>query len=155
MKREERSAKRSEVVLRMRGGFRKGQSASSFITEMRNVGLSYRRTEMLADWRAVNEIESKAGLLRNVRRNYYPSTKAMAHVGWNMSQEYMYVINVKTRRGEAEQLEDKRVNIMSDIPLTPHEIEEELRDRWSGFEKYQGEQLEAVDLFQAVRRVRD
>lgn len=155
MKREERSAKRSEVILRMRGAFRSGRSASSFITEMKTVGLSYRRTEMLADWRGVNELESKAGLLKNVRRDYYPSTKVMAELPWDMSQEYMYVLNIKTRRGDTEEIEDKRVNIMSDIPLTPGQVEAELWDRWSGYEKYQGEQLEAVQMHTAVRRVRD
>lgn len=155
MRREERSAKRSEVVLRMRGAFRLGRSASAFITSMQGMGLSYRRTEMLADWRAVNEIESKAGLLRNVRRDYYPSSKAMAHVDWNLSQEFMYVLNIKTRRGETGVEEDKRVNIMSDIPLTPGEVETELRERWAGYEKYQGEALTKVTGHLAVRRIRD
>lgn len=155
MKRSERSAKRSEVVLRMRQAFRIGRSASAFITEMRTKGLGYRRAEMLADWRSVNEIESKAGMLRNVRRDYYPSVRAMANVDWDMSQEFMYVLNIKTRRGDEEQITDKRVNIMSDIPLTPRQVEAELYERWAAYEQYAGDTLEEVTMFLAVRRVNE
>jgi len=45
---------RAETIARMRGAFRKGLSAARFISDMQTVGLSYRRTDMLADWRTVN-----------------------------------------------------------------------------------------------------
>jgi len=68
--------KRAAVIGLMRGAFRRGQSASGFLRDMGAKGLSYRRTDMLADWRSVNELERKKGAMRFVRRDRFPSTKA-------------------------------------------------------------------------------
>jgi len=116
--------KRATVIAKMRGAFRKGVSASRFLADMKAAGLSYRRTDMLGDWRSVNEVEKKGGILRFVRRDYYPAKTAMAQVEWALSQEYMYTVKVESRLRPDAPLKERMVNVPSDNPLTPREVEE-------------------------------
>ena len=144
---------RAEVVARMAGAFREGLSASRFITDMRAEGLSYRRTDMLTDWRSVNQLETKKGLMRYVRRDYYPSPKVLASVSWQMSQEFMYKARVMSRLAPGEPLTERFVNIMSDVPMTPGMVEQAVVEQWAEWEKYMKETIEQITPFTAVQRV--
>ncbi len=144
---------RAEVIAKMRGAFRKGLSASRFINEMRQKGLSYRRTDMLADWRGVNEVEKKDGLLRFIRKDRYPTEKSMAAVTWETSQEYMYKIKVQSVIKAGEPITERFVNIMSDIPMTPAMIEAEVEQQWGEWEKYAKEEIVGLQVWSAVRQV--
>lgn len=115
---------RAQVIQLMSGAYRRGQSASSFISDMRERGLSYRRTDMLADWRSVNELEAKKELLRYVRKNYYPTERSIAQVDFKLSSEYMYKVRVQSRIAPDEPLKERFVNIMSDVPITPAQVEQ-------------------------------
>lgn len=145
--------KRSTFIAKARSAFRKGLSASRFLTQMKSEGLGYRRTDMLSDWRAINELEKKAGSLRYVRRDYYPSEKSIAHVPWKMSREYMYKVRIQTRIAPGEPIEERFVNIMTDKPLTPRQLERETYLMFERLEEYQPEELVQATPYQAVRRV--
>jgi len=117
------SIKRAQVIGLMRGAFRRGQSASSFMADMKVKGLRYRRTDMFADWRSVNELEKKKDLLQYVRKDRLPTKAAIAEVTWDIKHEYMYVVKVRSRIGPEEPIMERKVNIMEDRPLTPKEVE--------------------------------
>lgn len=145
--------KRAQVIGLMRGAFRRGQSATSFLWDMRERGLSYRRTDMLSDWRSINELEAKADLLRYVRKDYYPTEKTIAQVDFALSKEYMYKVKVQTRLKPDEPLTERFVNIMQDEPLTPARIEELA---WRMMELRYGEivsQVEKITAWTAVQRI--
>lgn len=144
---------RAEVIARMRGAFREGLAASRFIADMKAVGLSYRRTDMLADWRSVNEVERKEGALRFVRKDRYPTTATMAAVTWETSKEYMYKVKVQSVIRIGEPITERFVNLMSNIPLTPAMIEAEVEERWGEWEKYAAEEITALQVWSAVRKV--
>ena len=146
---------RAEVIARMSGAFKEGVSASRFITDMRAKGLTYRRTDMLSDWRSVNELETKKGLMRYVRRDRYPAEKSIAAVGWALSKEYMYKIKVQSIKGEGEPMIERFVNIMSDKPMTPAMVEAEVMERWSQWEKYKEEEIVGLQTWSALRKVMD
>lgn len=116
--------KRAQVIALMRGAFRRGQAASSFIWTMKEQGLSYRRTDMLSDWRSVNELETKKELLQYVRKDRLPTAKVLAVVDWDIKQEYMYVCKVRSRLTPDEPIAERNINIMQDKPLTPAQVEE-------------------------------
>lgn len=144
---------RAEVIARMRIAQREGLSASRFIKTMKSVGLSYRHTDMLSDWRSVGQLEKKEGLLRYVRKDYYPKHKAMANVEWEMSQEYMYKVKVRSRIRPDEPDIERFVNITSDIPLTPEMVEAEVQERWGEWERYSVEELTGLQVWSAVHKV--
>ncbi len=144
---------RAEVIAKMRGAFRKGKSASRFLADMKTAGLSYRRTDMLADWRSVNQLEVKEGLARFVRKDRYPTEKTMAAVTWSTSKEYMYKVKVQSVIRAGEPITERFVNIMSDKPMTPAMIEAEVEERWQEWEKYKAEEITQLQLWSAVRQV--
>ena len=143
---------RSEVIARMRGAFRKGQKAGAFINDMKAEGLSYRRTTMLADWRSINELESKGEAFKYVRKDYYPTTKSMAQVEWRLSQEFMYKVRVLSRTDPKAPITERFVNIMSDTPMTPRMVEQAVVEKWVTWEKYGGEIVEDILPVTAVHR---
>lgn len=144
---------RAEVIAKMRGAFRKGKSASRFLADMKTAGLSYRRTDMMADWRSVNQLEVKEGLARFVRKDRYPTEKTMAAVSWATSKEYMYKVKVQSVIRAGEPITERFVNIMSDVPMTPAMIEAEVEERWQEWEKYKAEEITQLQLWSAVRQV--
>ena len=146
---------RAETIARMRGAFREGLSATRFIGEMKTAGLSYRRTEMLSDWRSVNELERKKDLLRYVRKDYYPTEKTIAAVSWELSKEYLYTVKVRSRLDPGQPITDRFVNILSDIPMTPGQISQAVIEKWVEWEKYQTEIIEDLVPWTAVHKVMD
>ncbi len=144
---------RARVISLMRKAFRKGQSASSFIQNMSAVGLSYRRTDMLSDWRSVNEVEKKEGAFRFVRRDYYPAKQSLAEVEWSLSQEYMYKIKVQSRLRPDEPVTERFVNIMSASPLTPAQAESEVEMAWGEWERYSAEEIVSLQAWSAIHKV--
>lgn len=143
--------KRANVIALMRGAFRRGQSAGSFLRDMREKGLTYRRTDMLSDWRSVNELEKKAGSLQYVRKGYYPTKTVIAVVDWDIKQEYMYVAKVWSRLKPDEPFVERKVNILSDVPMTPDMVEQAIIEKWSEWEQYTAETIDRILPWTAVR----
>ena len=145
---------RSETIARMRKAFRTGVSASRFISTEREAGRpTYRRTTMLSDWRSINELETKEGLIRYVRKDRYPTEKTLAAVEWELSKEYMYKVKVHSVIQAGQPVTERFVNIMSDIPLTPAMIEEQVREEWAEWEKYAKEEIVGLTTWSAVHKV--
>jgi len=146
------SIKRSAAIQFMRKAFRTGQSVSDFRQDMREKGLSYRWTTMLSDWRSVNQLEAKKGLMRFVRKDRYPSKMAIAEVDWMLSKEYMYTVKVQSRLRPDDPITERFVNLMSDEPLTGRMIEQGVIEKWAEWEDYTAEPIEKIIPFTAVHR---
>lgn len=144
---------RAEVIQRMRQAIKEGQSASKFISKMQEQGLSYRRTDMLADWRSEGDFQKKEGLLRFVRKDRYPTAEVARAESWNMGREYMFNVRLNIQRSPGEPLETQFVNIMSDKPMTPGQVEQEAMSL--DLEKYTtaGEVVVSAVAETAIQRV--
>lgn len=143
---------RAIAIVKMRGAFRTGLSAAAFIRQMKDEGLSYRRTDMLSDWRSVNELETKAEAFKYVRKDYYPTEKSIAQVEWELSKEFMYKVRVESRLRPDQPISSRFVNIMSDTPMTPRMVEQAVVDKWVEWEKYKPEIIEVITPVTAVHR---
>lgn len=146
------SIDRSAAIGYMRKAFRKGQSVSDFRQDMRAKGLSYRWTTMLSDWRTVNQLETKKGLMRYVRKDRYPTKLAIAEVDWVLSQEYMYTVKVQSRLRPGEPLVERFVNLMSDEPMTGTMIEQGIVEKWAEWEDYTMETIQKIIPWSAAHR---
>lgn len=144
---------RSEVIGRMREAVKEGLSASKFISTMRERGLSYRRTDMLSDWRSVGNTEKKTGLLRYVRKDFKPSPDLYAEVSWDLKREYMFKVSVYTRTRPGEKPKQRFINVMSDRTLTPGEVEQEVLTRWAGWYPDSREEIVTAGVETAFRKV--
>ena len=144
---------RAETIARMRGALKKGLSASKFISNMRAAGISYRRSDMLADWRSVNQLAKKEGTLRFVRKGRYPTETVIAAVSWDLGTEYMYTVRVQSQTPEGVPEKPHFVNINTNVPMTPEMVEQRAIEERAKEEKYAGELLIAVTPWSAVRKV--
>lgn len=143
---------RSEVIVRMRAALKTGMSGAAFFRELRERGLSYRRTTMLADWRSAGNIEKKTGLLKYVRKDYLPSPALYAEVTWKLSREYFYKLKVHTRIRPGEPVQEKFINIINDRPMTPGEWESEIQTLWAGMYRGVVEEVVSIEPILAVRQ---
>jgi len=144
---------RAAAQLLIRAAAASKLSAAETIRQLKDKGLSYRRTDMLGDWRSASNVEAKTGLLKYVRKDYVPSARVIADVTWQTSREFMYKVRVETRLRPGEPLETKFVNIMADRPMTPRELETEVEKDWGGWYPERRENIEAVIPETAMRRV--
>lgn len=138
--------RRPSAILRMPDALKRGLSASGFIRELKGMGLSYRKTLMLSDWRTVHSIEAKKDLVQFVRRDRLPTGKVMAEVTWEYSREYVYKLNTWSRLRPDDDLTERTVTMLSDRALTPREVEQQVAEKWPSYEKYQKERLERVKV---------
>lgn len=143
---------RAEVIARMKGAFESGLSASRFITNMRNAGLGYRRTDMLSDWREQSDIKVKDGLLKFVRKDRYPTGVVIASIKKDVKWEVMYKVKVHSVVRIGEPITERFVNITSDVPMTPAMIEAEVLERWGEWENYEAETLTGLQVWSAYKR---
>jgi len=130
-----------------------GLSASKFLSQLKAQGLGYRRQRFLADWRSVAGIEARKDVFKNVRKDRRPSMKSLADVEWEMSQEYMFKVRAKFRTGPDEPLQERFVNIPSDHPMTPDEVQAAVFERWGDWERYVGEELESATVIAGYHRI--
>lgn len=151
----ERFLRRSAAIMGMPAAIAKGMTASKFLQGLKITTGGYRRQRFLADWRNVAGTEKRKNALMFVRRDRRPPMTAIADVDWEMSQEYMYKVRVFVRTSPGEPLTERFVNIPSDRALTPEEVEAEVFERWTEWEKYEGEALERAQTFEGYHYVED
>ncbi len=147
--------KRPTAIMRMPQAIAKGLTPTKFLSQLKLQGLGYRKQRFLADWRNVSGTEKRKDALKFVRRDRRPPMALIADVDWNMSQEYMYKVRAFVRTQPGEPLTERMVNIPSDRPLTPSEVEAEVYDRWTDEEKYQGETIERAQVVAGWHYVED
>lgn len=145
--------RRPTAILKIPDAISRGLSVEGFMRELKTLGLSYRRTNMLADWRSVAGIEAKKDVIKYVRRDRLPSMRSIADVEWELSKEYMYKVKAWAQTKPDEPLTERFVNIMSDKLLTPQEIESQIYSRWGEWEKYQGETLKRLQVVGVYHKI--
>ena len=89
--------------------------------------------------------------MQYVRKDRYPTGAAMAVVDWKFQQEYMYIVKVKSRLYPGEPLTERKVNIVTDVPMTPDMVSQAVVEKWSEWEDYTAEAIEEVIPWSAVR----
>ncbi len=147
--------RRPTAILRMPDAIAKGMSANAFLKKLKLSGIGYSRTRFLRDWRNVLGTEAKKDVFKFVRRDRRPPMAVLADVDWEMSKEYMYKVRAWVRTAPGEPLEERFINIPSDNPLSPDEVEQEALERWADSEKYGETTLERVQPVAGWHHVED
>jgi hypothetical protein len=145
--------KRPTAILKMPQAIAQGMSATKFLSQLKTQGMGYRKQRFLADWRSVSGQETKKDVFKYVRKDRRPSMASMADVEWEMNQEYMFKVRANFRTSPEEPLQERFVNIPSDRPMSPQEVEAEVFDRWNDWEKYVGEVLDSATVVSGYHRI--
>ena len=145
--------RRSVAIKLIPKAFASGMSASAFIRMLRVKGLTYRKTTMFSDWRTVLGIETKADVIKYIRRDRLPSVGSMADVEWGYSKEYVYKAKTWSRIHPDEPLTERMVTFQSDTRLTIAQVEQEIGMKWAEWERYQPEKVERIQVTKMLRMV--
>ncbi len=146
-------AKRASAQLLIKSAVKQNLSAAETIRRLKDKGISYRRTDMLADWRSAGNVEAKSGLLRYVRKDYVPSGRVLAEVTWKLSREYMYKIQMEVRESPGAKPVIRHINLMSDKPMTPREMETEIESAWGTWYPERRDEIISITPITAVRKI--
>lgn len=117
------SIKRAVAIPLMREAVDKKQSRSSFLRELRLKGLSYRKTDMLADWRNIANIDAKKDLFKFVRKTYKPSQAVVAKTNWKFKERYTSFVKVLSQITPDDPLAESFVAVRYDDLVSPEEVE--------------------------------
>lgn len=117
------SIKRAVAIPLMREAVDKKQSRSSFLRELKLKGLSYRKTDMLADWRNIANIDAKKDLFKFVRKTYKPSQAVVAKTNWEFKERYTSFVKVLSQITPDEPLVESFVAVRYDDLVSPEEVE--------------------------------
>jgi hypothetical protein len=99
---------------------REGLNTTRTFEALRAGGLTYRRTDFLADYRAAAGRERTVDALRSVRRDRMPSESLMATARRHQSGRYLYTVEVRVRGQE----EPEYRSVSSNARLARDEVEE-------------------------------
>jgi len=109
----------------LRSAAEAGMSANEAIRQLQSGGLqTYRRTDMLKDYRQFLGIPERADKLQHVRLDYRPSRNLFTDVMGFQRSRYRYQVNIYTHNPVSGKDTVMSTNVASDVQLTRRQIEE-------------------------------
>lgn len=109
----------------LRSAAEAGRTFGSVFNDMQAGGLqTYRRTNMLADYRQFRGIEAQADRLKYVRQDLRPDVSMFTVTKGYQRSPIRYQVNVDIYKPLTGERFTMSTNVTSDIPLTRRQIEE-------------------------------
>ena len=110
--------RRATAWLYIQRAVREGMSANETLRQLREVGLSYRRTDFLADYRRAAQIPVKADRLKYVPKKYRPGDALYIEQPGFMAREYRYTVKLTVRNTVTGEVRDIYNRMASDTELS-------------------------------------
>ena len=101
-----------------------GLSANQALGRLREMGLGYRRTDFLEDWRTVTGKQKAKAAGKYVGLDRYPGTACEIVTNKYQRRKYNYVVNYKVTNLETGETELNHIIVASDERLTRRTIEQ-------------------------------
>lgn len=109
----------------LRSAAEHGVKFGEVFRDMKAGGMStYRRTDMLSDYRQFQGIPDKADVLKYVRKDYTPSANLYTVTKGYQHTKFRYQLNVDIYKPLTGETFTMATNIASDVQLTPRQLEE-------------------------------
>ncbi|KKM70564.1 hypothetical protein LCGC14_1439430 [marine sediment metagenome] len=109
----------------IRSAVSRGLSSAATIRTLTTEGLTYRRTEMLADFREWAQVPAKADRIKAVRHDYRPSRDLFIETTGKQLRPFRYQIGVDVYNPETKERFHFVTNVGSERQLTIGEILDE------------------------------
>lgn len=130
-----------------------GFSFNSFYRSTRERGISYRRTDMLQDWRdVVNEVVGMK-LLKGVASDVIPPHTDLVESKIHYSSPFVYKARVDVTVKETGIQTERFVTVLSEKALTLGEVEEQINRKWPGYEYGRSERLTHIETTAALHYI--
>lgn len=109
----------------IRSSVRLGMTAADTIRALETAGLTYRRTQMLADFREWAQVPAKADVIRYVRHDYRPSTGLYVETTGKQLRAFRYQVGVDIYNPETGDRLHMVTNVTSERQMTVGEVMDE------------------------------
>lgn len=101
-----------------------GLSANATQKVLRDLGLSYRRTDFLEDFRRIADIPAKTDKLKFVRRDFRPSKSLFTEQTMFQRNRFRYVVSVDVYKPDTGETFSMFTSLAGSIYYTRGEVEE-------------------------------
>jgi len=109
----------------IRSSVTRGLTSAATIRTLTTAGLTYRRTEMLADFREWAQVPAKADAIKAVRHDYRPSRRLFIETTGKQLRAFRYQVGVDIYNPETGERLHMVTNITSERSMTVGEVLEE------------------------------
>lgn len=107
----------------IRSGVERGITGGAIVRSLREVGLTYRRTQMLEDVRTFRGVTAVRPALKATRKDFYPSERMYRSPQRFMLRKYGYDVRVRFFDPRTNETRTQFTRISTDIPMRIQDIE--------------------------------
>jgi len=123
-KRIKRKTPRAEAQTYMEGYAARGLSANKALKNLRKMGLGYKRTIFLADYRTYTGKEKAKDVAKHIRKDKYPTDAVMTPDVRNLRDKYQSLVKYVYYDRDTHRVEERNFYIGHDELITVRAIEE-------------------------------
>jgi hypothetical protein len=124
----------------IRSAVSRGLSSAETIRVLEAEGLTYRRQNMLADYREWAMVPKKADAIKNVPHKYYPSKDLYIETTGKQLMPFRYQVGIDVYNSMTREKFHFTTNVVSEFQMTPEQVfDEALEPIQASTEAYQSE----------------
>lgn len=127
---------RAQAFKFIQKGVELGLNATEIISSLSDVGLTYRRTDMLADIRSFAGLPEKLNVFQNIREDLFPSFSSLQLGGNFMSKLYRYDVELQVQDAGSDESFTVFRQVSSDTPLTRQQAADAVAEKEQASQNY-------------------
>jgi len=129
-----------------------GTSFNAFYRSAKEHGISYRRSDMLADYaEARNEVRQREQF-KSLTSGDFPETIEIGTLKFTRPGAFYYKLRAEVQEMPGAKPSERFVTVVSENPLTVRGIQEQIAEKWPSFEYGRRERLKTTTLVAALHR---
>lgn len=125
-------------------------SFNAFYRSAVEKGLSYRRSEMLADWRSIASELTNRAALRSLREGDIPEHTVVGVSPFRYTEPFIYKARVEYQVSVGAPVLEQFVTVLSSKALTMGGAVGQVMEKWPGFAYGKAERIRTVEIVAAM-----
>lgn len=125
-------------------------SFNAFYRSAQEKGISYRRSDMLADWRSIQSELTNRAALRSLSAGDIPEHTAVGTTPFKYTEPFIYKARVEYQVSAEAPLTEQFVTVLSSKALTIGGAVGQVMEKWPGFAYGKAERIHTVEIVAAM-----
>ena len=125
-------------------------SFNAFYRSASEKGISYRRSDMLADWRSIQSELANRAALRSLSAGDIPEHTAVGASPFKYTEPFIYKARVEYQISAEAPLMEQFVTVLSSKALTIGGAVGQVLEKWPGFAYGKAERIRTVEIVAAM-----
>ena len=125
-------------------------SFNAFYRSAQEKGISYRRSDMLADWKSIQSELTNRAALRSLSAGDIPEHTAVGASPFKYTQPFIYKARVEYQISAEAPIIEQFVTVLSSKALTIGGAVGQVLEKWPGFDYGKAEFIKTVEIVAAM-----